>query len=171
MTLEHKKLTSEKAGGGILGMVSPTRLNKLLGELVYLMLASDLHRKYFINDIGSVFFPPIDLNQFRIYHRNGGPVGFVTWASLSKEIEDRYLNTNYILRPDDWGSGDRILFMDLIAPFGDGKNIVRDLRKNVFPDIAARSFRVRRDSKPRVRHLHGINYGRIKREFVQQNAT
>ncbi len=160
MTLEQEIVFSPEAVGGILAKASPTRLNKLLGDLVYLMLASDLHRKYYINDIGSVFFPPIDLNQFRIYHRSGRPVGFVTWASLNNEIEDRYLNTDYILRPDDWKSGDRILFMDFIAPFGDAKNIVRDLRKNVFADTAARSVRVRRGAKPRVSHFQGVNYQR-----------
>ncbi|EMS96470.1 RTX toxin acyltransferase family protein [Agrobacterium tumefaciens str. Cherry 2E-2-2] len=168
MALEQETMFSPEAVGGILAKASPIRLNKLLGDLVYLMLASDLHRKYYINDIGSVFFPPIDLNQFRIYHRNGRPVGFVTWASLNNEIEGRYLNSDYILRPDDWKSGDQILFMDFIAPFGDARNIVRDLRKNVFPDIAARSIRVRRDAKPRVCHLHGVNYHRSGGERVKQ---
>lgn len=168
MILEQKTVSSSESGGGILANASPTRLNKLLGDLVYLMLASDLHRKYHINDIGSVFFPPIDLNQFRIYHRNAGPVGFVTWASLNEEIEDRYLHTDYILRPADWNTGDRILFMDFIAPFGDGKNIVRDLRKNVFADIAARSVRVRTGAKPRVSHFQGVNYQRTGGERVKQ---
>ncbi|MFK3776576.1 toxin-activating lysine-acyltransferase [Agrobacterium sp. NPDC089420] len=162
MTSDNNSTSSDAAQLGILAQASGKRIIKLLGELVYLMLSSDLHRKYFINDIGSVFFPPIDLNQFRIYYKNGGPVGFVTWASLSKEIEERYLSTDYILRPQDWNSGDRILFMDFMAPFGDGKNIVRDLRKNIFPDIAARSVRVRGDAKLRVRHLHGVNYMRAR---------
>ncbi|WP_374709463.1 toxin-activating lysine-acyltransferase [Agrobacterium pusense] len=60
--------------------------------------------------------------------------------------------------------GDRILFMDFIAPFGDVKNIVRDLRKNVFADTAARSVRVRRGAKPRVCHFDGVNYQRSKRD-------
>jgi cytolysin-activating lysine-acyltransferase len=77
-----------------------------------------------------VVLPPVQLNQFRIYHNaEKRPVGFASWAKFSPEVEDRFLNGNPVLSLDDWRSGDTIYFMEFIAPFGHITQMVKDLRK------------------------------------------
>jgi cytolysin-activating lysine-acyltransferase len=139
---------------------------KLLGEITSILLASDLHRKYQINDIGAVFLPPIHLNQFRIYkNKAGDPIGMVTWAFFSKEIEKKYLSKKYFLKPEDWQSGDYLWFIDFAAPFGHTKKILKDLTTNIFPDRHARSVRMMPDGKVKTTYdWYGVNYLKEKRD-------
>ena len=61
--------------------------------------------------------PPILLNQYRVFHDQGRPVGAATWAFLSEEAEAKLNAKPPRLRPDEWKSGDRCWLVDLIAPF------------------------------------------------------
>jgi cytolysin-activating lysine-acyltransferase len=36
------------------------------------------------------------------------------------------------MRPQDWKSGDRLWVVEVIAPFGKGEEMVRDLKERVF---------------------------------------
>ena len=83
---------------GVLTKLTVRDRHILIGELTSLLLNSDLHRKYLIDDIGRHFLVPIHLDQFRIYKINDDPVAFITWAYLSQEIEDEYINGEYSLQ-------------------------------------------------------------------------
>lgn len=131
---------------GILAKLSKQDRYNLIGQITSLLLASELHRKYLINDIGAVFLPAIHLNQFRIYrNREGDPVGLITWAYMSKEIEAKYLSGKYTLKLEDWHSGNEGWVIDFLAPFGHTKSIIKDLRENVFPGQKGKAVRVRAD--------------------------
>ena len=130
----------------------------LLGEVVSLMLASNLHRDYLVNDIGSVFLPPIDWNQFRIYHQGERPIAFVSWAWLSEEVEHAYLHSDRNLTPNDWNSGSNGWIIDFIAPFGHATKIVSDLRTLIFPNVRGKAMRVKENGHVKgLIKLHGIN--------------
>ena len=147
------------AGDGLLNRMTPHKRALLIGEIVTLMLHSPLHRMYRINDIGSVFLPPIHLDQFRIYRMNGRVVGLVTWAWLTELVEQNYLTGKYHLRPKDWNGGTRGWIVDFISPLGHTREIIRDLRQNVFPGKVGRSVRVAGDGKFKgIRRLHGAGY-------------
>jgi cytolysin-activating lysine-acyltransferase len=62
---------------------------------------------------------------------------------MSKEIEEAYVLDTSSLRPDGWNAGDRIWIIDFVAPFGDIKEITRDMKCNLFPDDVGRYLRVR----------------------------
>lgn len=144
--------------------------HQLLGELAVLMLASPLHRGYLINDIGAVFLPPINLNFFRVYRIKQRPVGFVTWAFLTDEVEKAYAQGSYNLHPEDWDAGKNAWIIDFIAPFGHASAIVKDLKCNIFPNEVGKAVRI--DKKGRVRgilSLHGVN--RIASSLTKQTAT
>ena len=143
---------------GILTKMPLSQRNQLIGEIASLMLTSDLHRDYKINDIGAVFLPPIHLNQFRIYRQGDRPIGLITWAWLSEEIEQKYVSGEYNLRLDDWNSGDLGWIIDFMAPFGHTSKIVHDLRHNIFPDKVGKAIRMKADGTiPGIWKLHGIN--------------
>ncbi len=144
---------------GIYTRLSPQKRITLLGETTSLLLASELHRDYRINDIGSVFLPPIHLNQFRIYRKaDGQPIGLITWARLTKKVELDYVTKGYNLHPTDWNAGDELWAIDFVAPFGHGRQILKDLRTNVFPNEVGKAVRIGKDGKPKgIMKLHGIN--------------
>ena len=142
----------------ILEKIPEDKRHRLLGELTYLMLHSPLHRSYFINDIGSVFLPAIDCNQFRIYRLKNHPIGFLTWARLTNEVEKKYVAGSYNLCPDDWDAGNNIWIIDMISPFGYMRKIARDLKHNIFANDIGKAIRI--DSRGQVRgiwKLHGVN--------------
>ena len=119
---------------GILTKIPPEKRYQLMGEVLSLMLASEFHQPYLINDFGTAILVPIHFNQFRIYKKNNTPIGFVSWAFFSKDIAEKYRHGNYHLTFDDWKSGDELWFIDFIAPYGNIRSIVKDLKTNVFPD-------------------------------------
>ncbi len=131
---------------------------QLIGEVTYLLLASKLHSEYQINDVGAVFLPPIHLNQFRIYRSKGRPLGLVTWARLTDEVEAKYLSGEYNLQPKDWNSGTQLWCIDFVAPFGHAKEILKDLRTNIFPNEVGKAVRIDKAGRPRgIMKLHGVN--------------
>ncbi len=113
----------------------------LLGEVAWLALHSETHRGYWIETIERVFLTPIELGQFRIYRRGGLPMGFVTWAWLNAAAERDFIADARDLEPEDWRGGDRLWYMDMIAPFGDGPAIIRDIRRNVMTNRSGKATR------------------------------
>ncbi|OGT91057.1 MAG: hypothetical protein A2514_09320 [Gammaproteobacteria bacterium RIFOXYD12_FULL_61_37] len=143
---------------GILTRMSRAKRDQLIGEIVGLMLGSEMYRRYFINDIGAVFLPPIHLNQFRIYRQGERPVGLVTWAWLTEETERKYVAGKYNLRPEDWNAGDLGWIIDFMAPFGHAAKIVHDLKHNIFSDKIGKAIRMTPEGRVRgIWKLHGVN--------------
>ena len=145
--------------GGLLNTLAPKDKFRLLGEVTMLMMQSKLHCSYFLLDIYQSILPPIDLNQFRIYYKkNGNPVGFVSWAFLSKEKEERYLKGEYSVQINDWNCGDNLIYTDFIAPFGDARAMMKDLGANVFPNKLGKSIKVSKKGKiDSVKFFYGDN--------------
>ena len=146
---------------GVLTRLSITQRHRLIGDVVSLLMASDLHKKYWIDDIGAVFFPPIHLNQFRIYKINDTPVSMVTWAYLTEDTEKKHATGTYSLKPNDWNAGDRIWMIDLLAPFGHIKPMVYDLKYRIFPNDVGKAIRV--DSNGNVKKIYRFHGARARR--------
>jgi cytolysin-activating lysine-acyltransferase len=117
----------------------------LLGEIALLLVHSDLHRPYNLADLALWFLQPIELEQCRLYRRGEALVGCVTWAWLDAPREARFLAGDAVLEADDWCAGDRLVVVDLVAPFGGVAAIVRDLRRHVFAGRSGRVTRRRAD--------------------------
>ena len=121
---------------------------QLLGEVLWLCLHSRVHWRYELGRFQSQVLPSIVLDQFRIYHQGGKPIGFANWAWVSEDTLAKLCGGDYELESGDWKSGDRLWFPELIAPFGHGRYVVRDLVRSVFP---------------RARHGRIVAYGRRNR--------
>ncbi|MGK7879725.1 MAG: toxin-activating lysine-acyltransferase [Crocosphaera sp.] len=130
---------------------------QLIGSITHLMMSSELHLSYQIVDIAERFIPSLIHNQFRYYEMNGSPIGFVNWAWLRDEIEEKFMTGDYVLKVDEWQGGKKLWFPEFIAPFGHARYIIRDLRTNVLPKgTPAKSFKVRPDGS-----LKSIGHWRI----------
>jgi cytolysin-activating lysine-acyltransferase len=135
--LKHRAKT-----GGMLQKMSIDNRHRLIGEVVSLLVGSNFHRRYFIDDIGAVILPALDCNQFRIYKEKGRVVGFISWAYLTSEVDKKYSLGKYNLKLDDWYKGDILWTIDFAAPFGHAKEIIADLRNNLFPNSKGKAVRV-----------------------------
>jgi cytolysin-activating lysine-acyltransferase len=109
------------------------KTSEVLGEITWLMSQSPLHKQLFISNLEWLVMTPMLLQQLRLFYDQTKPVGVVFWASVSEEVEARLAAGNARMRPQDWKSGDRLWVVEVIAPFGKGEEMVRDLKEMVFP--------------------------------------
>ena len=161
-----KKIIFSKESG-ILSKIPKQERYNLIGQITTLMLASKLHKKYLIDDIGAMFLPAIHLNQFRIYrNKDGDPIGIVTWAFLSDKNQEDYQKGLRSLKLEDWNSGDNGWIIDFIAPFGHAKQIIKDLRANIFPDKEGRALRITKNGEIKgIWKLRGTNFIKNTQKF------
>lgn len=100
------------------------------------MATSSTHTTRTAQQLFSVVDPATAHQQIKFYFNDTGkPVGYVVWAFLAKEAQNRFLRTkNFELHVSEWDEGDALWIIDLLAPFGHIKYILRDLRDNLFPE-------------------------------------
>ena len=109
------------------------KVSEVLGEIVWLMSQSPLHKQFFISDLEWLVMTPVLLQQFRLFYDQSKPIGVAFWATVDEEVEQRLTAGTTRLRPQDWKSGDRLWVVEVIAPFGGAEEMVKDLKAKVFP--------------------------------------
>ena len=108
------------------------KVSEVLGEIVWLMSQSPLHKQFFISDLEWFVMTPVLLQQFRLFYDQDKPVGVVFWATVDAEVEARLAAGTSKLRPQDWKSGEALWVVEVIAPFGGAEAMVQDLKAKVF---------------------------------------
>lgn len=101
-------------------------------------------------------FPALKTDRYKIYKRDGRPVGYVSIALLSKAVEQLWLAGGYILQPEDWISGDRTWIMDFVAPFGDAETVRQKV--GFEPEVNGKVVRALRPDK-RGKGLRVVTFG------------
>lgn len=107
-----------------------------IGSVVNLMRCSELYRDWTIDDIERLIWTPIDLGQALIFcdPSNKQVVAFASWAFLTDKVARLFVKGERKLHPTDWAAGDQLWIVDLIAPFGDLRKVVRFLANEVHAD-------------------------------------
>ncbi|HEU5137974.1 MAG TPA: toxin-activating lysine-acyltransferase [Steroidobacteraceae bacterium] len=124
---------------------APRTVAEALGQVVWLLSQSPLHKELKIKDLEWSFMPAIIHEQFRIFSfgplpgaeqideaslpkgaitREGlekMPLGVAVWAKVSEAAEQK-LERGEHLTLDEWKSGDRVWLVELIAPFANKEN-------------------------------------------------
>lgn len=119
---------------------------QLLGGITWLMLQSPQHWHCTIEELEARILPSLTLNQFRYYESGGQPIGFVSWAYLSSEAEEKYQTGEYKLLPQEWRSGEQLWCTDFISPFDQDQSMFEDLRQSIFPQgTTAKMIRTQED--------------------------
>lgn len=111
------------------------------GHACWLMARSGPHKHLFFADADWLVMPPIILNQYRLWVRNGIPYAFASWAALGAEAADRMSKGVRRLSPAEWKSGDELWLVDFVAPFGGGAELVEELKQQTFADKVVRTLR------------------------------
>ncbi len=110
----------------------PKTVSQMLGEIVWLMTQSPVHKQLFIGDLEWFAMPAILLEQFRTFYGPNAPAAVAFWAMVSEETEQRLEAGAHKLRADEWKGGDRPWLIELVAPFGAQEEILADLSLSVF---------------------------------------
>lgn len=143
----------------------------VLGEVVWLMTQSELHREFQIGAVIQWVVPALIYEQYRLYRLNDKPVGYVSWGRFSAEVESHYVKDPSSLQPKDWQTGDRIWILDWVAPTGETYSIAKDLKNNVFPNDVGRGLRWKASSDTmNIFYLHGKNAIKKARDW-ENNPT
>lgn len=119
-----------------------------IGHAVWLMSQSPLHKHMMMTDIDWLVTPPIILNQFRLWQKQGAPLGFATWAYLGEEAEERIVGNGIRrLMPTDWKSGENLWLIDFVSPFGGQEQMFKELKDQVFNGQRIKSLQPSPDGK------------------------
>ncbi len=73
--------------------------------------------------------PPIILGQFFMLPDGSA---FATWGFFSAHIAQGWVDRTHRIKAEDWRSGNELWMVDLVAPFGNVRQLIRELRK-IFP--------------------------------------
>lgn len=107
------------------GEAKPT-VSHMLGEIVWLLTQSPLHRGLAIGDVEWLVMPALLHEQYYVFREGATPVGCALWAKCNVEaeakLENGLLDPANRLTASDWNSGDRIWLVDLVAPFASEAN-------------------------------------------------
>lgn len=106
--------------------------DKAVSDGLSLFNMSEGHRAYTVSDLQTYLILPIKYNTIRLYYRDDQPIGLVTWCWLSEENSNLFLNGKYHPTEEDHDStkrtGKELWGMELIAPYGDARRIMRLIR-------------------------------------------
>jgi cytolysin-activating lysine-acyltransferase len=102
-----------------------------LGKLCFLAGYCALHRGYRGSVLASLFFPAVNHGCVRFFEdENGATAAALIWARLTDAAADRMLHDRVLPGEADWVSGPNLWFLDLIAPFGHGRQVARHIARN-----------------------------------------
>ncbi len=143
------------------------------GAMLYLSGLTGTHRSRTLAQSIYVFETPLRLGQYHIFRQNGFPRGFVTFGGLSPDVEYRLGIEGQYLRDTDFTSGKSFWILDLVAPFGQIRQMIEVLKREI-PHSRVRANRMDSDlTKPRIvewsRDAEGEIHMRLYRreEFIQ----
>ena len=106
------------------------------------------HKYLFTADLEWLVLPPVSQKQCSLFRsKKNEPVAFVSWAKVSEEVEKRLLSGQTKLQPKDWNSGDKIYIMDIISPFTQGKDVLKQLQSNQLKDETVNILRPSKEKK------------------------
>ena len=125
-------------------------------DALFLFNRSDLHRHYTLADFHAFAIEPIICKSCLFLHRGHIPVGFVSWAWLTPQESQQFLDETLSLdmahytrkqapEYELWG-------IEFIAPFGDARHLMRQARDHAYevlgmhPKVNFR--RLRQPAKP-----------------------
>jgi hemolysin-activating ACP:hemolysin acyltransferase len=130
----------------------PNEINKTqaswIGFACGLMSRSKVHSKYEMLYLRKIIEPAIKHQFIKFYfNAHGESIGYVIWAFVAADVEKRFLESGtWDLHISEWNEGDQLWIIDLVAPFGNIKEILCDLRDAVFLNFKiVRYFRIKRN--------------------------
>ena len=131
-----------------------------IGFAIELLARCEYHQKFEMGEyLGIEILPPLWCDQARYYLNDDGiPTAMITWAWLNEGVEQDVHATGRALTEGEWNCGTRLFFNDWLTPYGNTRDVLKDMTHNVFPNEVATSLRRNPDSTiRRINRWTGIN--------------
>lgn len=112
----------------------------MLDHIIHLLAHSNIHKDWNVQQVSRLIIPPVNLNQSIGIVEDGYLKAWASWGFLSEKKSDMFLEGKYELQPEDWRSGDVLVFMDFVAPFGHTRKLYRMCRQ-LFPKYPKAEWR------------------------------
>lgn len=130
-----------------------------LGKLSWLWMSSPLHSEWPTHLMSKFLLRAIELEQCMVIERDGLPVAYCSWAWFDAEAEAAYILNPSQMDMKAWNCGDRLWFIDWIAPFGSGDSWeLRSRLAQKFSGQVARAIRVKPgSSRGRIMEFKGAS--------------
>lgn len=141
MSTSDSKTAASNPADALREDLAPLSRLPLLGPIAWLYQQSPFHKHFFLSDLEWLVMPPLMSDQFKLFLKEEAPVAYASWAYVSEDVEKRILAGQYRLAPHEWRSGDRLLVIDLLSPFGGNEALLKDLSTHVFPEQPLRLIR------------------------------
>lgn len=106
----------------------------ILGPAVWLYARDPVRKYMFMGDIDWMLLPPIVLDQCRLYSKASLPFAFITWAFVNDKVDERLRSKQPKIAPHEWHSGDHVWLIDVVTPFGQMEETIKELHELMFPD-------------------------------------
>ncbi|PSL18173.1 toxin-activating lysine-acyltransferase [Shimia abyssi] len=112
--------------------VGPTDAELLsIGKLHFLASFCPLHRRLPEAALARIFYPALNNECVRFFeNEHGKTAAALIWARLSEDVAERLTQTGRLPSETEWAGGQRLWFVDLIAPFGHGRHVARTIARN-----------------------------------------
>jgi cytolysin-activating lysine-acyltransferase len=131
-----------------------------VGRVATVMGRSPQYCQYPIACIQLWLEPAIRHDQIKFFHNESGVVvGYMTWAWLAEDTEDRLIHDpSVLLHISEWNEGDRLWILDLVLLSGDIRARLREAATLFKREKLARSLRRRDDGTVRkvTTWSHGV---------------
>jgi cytolysin-activating lysine-acyltransferase len=142
----------------------PWNESQALGAAVWLWMHSASHRDVPLHTLNALLLPAIANRQFIIGYEHGRPVFYAAWAWFWGGAEPRHLQNPAISLPaPDWNSGERLWFLDWVAPFGHSARLARLVQRHLFADSRFSALYHRGNERGlRVKRFQGAGLARTQ---------
>ena len=113
----------------------------MIGDVLHLMLQSEMHRGWYVHDLERLVMPAIENNKMVVVYEDKltakteiypRPTGLFSYAFLPKVAEKAYRDGSAKLTPDVWKNGPQdgsLYVIDFIAPYNNALKVGRFVQK------------------------------------------
>ena len=92
-----------------------------INETINIYHSFDKYSEYSREELFNYLINPFNLNQYKIFYKDGCASAFISWCFLDEEYEEHFKITG---RVNNWKCGDRVWLVDLLS-LGDSRKMVR----------------------------------------------
>lgn len=124
----------------------------ILGPALWLYARDPVKKYMFVGDIDWMLLPAVVLDQCRLYSKSELPFAFVTWAFVNDVVDARLRSEHPKIAPHEWQSGEHVWLVDVVAPFGQLEETVKELHEMMFPDKTVNALLPDKADSGNLRH-------------------
>lgn len=99
-------------------IANPDEFGVFLGLASWLLSMSKEHKHLPFSYLDDTVLPAILLKQFKMIRKEGAPIAFISWASVTEDIASKFeAGEKKALELHEWRSGPRVIIVECISPF------------------------------------------------------